>query len=226
MQLEEIIMADFTLYNYFRSSTSYRARVALGLKGVAFEYKAVNILKGEHHLPEYRKLNPLGGVPTLIHKGLVIPDSAAILEYLEEIIQHDPLLPKDSYTRARIRQFCEIINSGMHPLGNLKVQKYLGEKHGYDLAQKEEWFGIWAHEGLQALEITLKEFAGEYSFGNQVTLADVYLAPQILTCQRFKVSLEKYPTVARVNENCLKLEAFQKAHPFVQIDTPEEFRKK
>lgn len=217
-------MAEFILHNYFRSSTSYRARIALNFKGLPFEYKAVHLLKGEQLSPEYRKLNPIGGVPTLIHNGKIIPDSYAIIEYLEEIAPTPALLPKDAYLRARIRQVCEIINSTMHPMGNLRVLRYLEEKNNYNQNQKDEWVQHWGTLGLESLEETLKEFAGLYSFGDNVTMADLFIIPQVVTCQRFKIDTGKYKLLTQIFDNCQKLEAFSKAHPFRQPDTPEENR--
>lgn len=218
-------MASIILYNYFRSSTSYRVRLALHMKDLNFEYKPINLLKGEQHSAEYRKINSLGGVPTLIHEGKVIPESFAIIEYLDEVFPSPGLFPKDPYLKARIRQVCEVINSFMHPMGNLKTLQYMEKHHGYSQEQKDQWVQHWATQGLETLEATLKEFAGTYSFGDQVTMTDLFLIPQLLTCLRFKIDISKYPTLVRINENCQKLEAFQKAHPFKQIDTPEEFRK-
>lgn len=218
-------MSSLTLYNYFRSSTSYRARLALHIKGLEFEYKPISLLKGEQHSAEYRKINPLGGVPTLVHNGKTIPESFAIMEYLDEVFPTPALLPQDAYLRARVRQVCEVINSFMHPLGNLRTLQYLEKHNGYTQEQKEAWVQHWAAQGLETLETTLKEFSGTYSFGDQITMADLFLVPQLLTCTRFNVDISKYPTLIKINENCLKLEAFQKAHPFKQIDTPEEFRK-
>ncbi len=169
-------MAGMILYNYFRSSTSYRVRLAMHMKGLDFEYKPIALLKNEQHSEDYRKLNPLGGVPTLVHNGKVIPESFAIMEYLDEVFPEPALFPKDAYLRARNRQVCEVINSFMHPLGNLKVTQYLEKKMGYDQAKKEEWFQHWATEGLETLEKTLKEFAGTYSFGDQVTMADLFFS--------------------------------------------------
>lgn len=217
-------MAEFILHNYFRSSTSFRARIAMNLKGLSYEYKAVNLLKGEQQSPEYKKLNPIGGVPSLIHNGKIIPDSFAIIEYLEELYPNPALLPKDAYTRARIRQVCEIVNSSMHPMGNLRVLNYLEKAKGYNKEQKEEWFQEWAYRGLDALEKNLEQFAGTYSFGDQITMADVFLVPQVITCQRFKTDTEKYATITKVFNNCQKLEAFAKAHPFRQPDCPEEMK--
>lgn len=219
-------MASMVLYNYFRSSTSYRVRLALHYKGLQFEYKPINLLKGEQLSADYKKINPLGGVPTLVHDGKIIPESFAIMEYLDEVFPQKPLFPKDAYTKARIRQVCEVINSFMHPMANLKTLKYMEAKHGYDQSQKDEWAQHWVSQGLEVLETTLKEFSGTYSFGNEITMADLFLIPQLLTSQRYKVDISKYPTLVKINENCLKLESFQKAHPFVQIDTPEEFKKK
>ncbi|AHI04716.1 maleylacetoacetate isomerase / glutathione S-transferase [Bdellovibrio bacteriovorus W] len=218
-------MKSLLLYNYFRSSTSYRARIALHWKGLEFEYKPINLLKSEQRSEEYLNLNPLGGVPTLVHEGRVIPESFAIIEYLDEVFPQNKLLPQDPYLRARVRQFCEVINSSMHPMGNLKVLKHLETAHGYDQAQKDQWVGIWAQQGLKALEIIAQEFAGQYSFGNEVTMADAFLIPQLLTCQRFNIDLTPYPTLLKINDNCLALDAFKKAHPFIQIDTPEDLRK-
>lgn len=218
-------MASLILYNYFRSSTSYRVRLALHMKDLKFEYKPVNLLKGEQHSPEYRKINPLGGVPTLVHGSKVIPESFAIMEYLDEVFPSPSLFPQDPYLKARIRQVCEVINSFMHPMANLKTLQYMEKHHGYSQEQKEEWVQHWVTQGLETLETTLKEFAGTYSFGDQVTMADLFLVPQLLTCLRFKIDISKYPTLMKINDNCLKLEAFQKAHPFKQVDTPEEFRK-
>ena len=219
-------MASITLYNYFRSSTSYRVRIALYWKNLDFKYTPINLLKAEQRSESYLKINPVGGVPTLEQDGKFISESVAILEYLEECYPFNPLLPKDPYKRALIRQASEIINSFMHPLGNLKVTQYLEKKHGYNQEQKEEWFQHWAKQGLEALENLLKQHSGTYSFGNEVTLTDLHLIPQLLTCTRFKVDLAPYKTLNKINENCLKLEAFKKAHPFVQPDTPEELRVK
>lgn len=219
-------MSSLVLYNYFRSSTSYRVRLALHWKGLDFEYKPVNLLKSEQNSAEYKRINPLGGVPTLIHDGKIIPESFAIIEYLEEVFPRQPLLPDAPYRKARIRQFCEVINSFMHPMANLKTLKYMEAKHGYNQEQKDEWAQHWIKQGLEVLEATAKEFSGAYTFGDEVTMADIFLVPQLLTSQRYKVDISKYPTLLRINENCIALETFQKAHPYVQVDTPNEFKKK
>lgn len=220
-------MAQLKLYNYFRSSTSYRARIALHLKKLDFEYKPIHLLNngGEQHSAEYRALNPVGGVPTLIDGDQVISQSFAIIEYLDEaFLQTYQLLPKDPYLRAKVRQVCENINADIHPLQNLKVMQYLEKKHGYTQEQKEEWSQKWIHEGLSATEKILEKTAGTYAFGENVTAADLFIVPQLFSSERFKVDISKYSLLSRINANCAKLEAFQKAHPFKQVDTPAEMR--
>jgi maleylacetoacetate isomerase len=219
-------MSAITLYNYFRSSTSFRVRAALHIKGLDFEYKPVNLLKAEQHSAEYRAINPMGGVPTLVHDGKVIPDSTAIIEYIEEVFPGPSLFPKDAYLKARIREVCEIVNSSMHPYGNLKVLQHLGQTHGYTQEQKDQWVQKWTTQGLDALEQILGKYSGTYCFGDSITMADLYVYPQIITCQRFNVDLSKYSLLMRIFENLHKHPAFEKAHLSNQIDTPEEFRKK
>lgn len=219
-------MSSFVLYNYFRSSTSFRARVALNIKGIDFDYKAINLLKDEQHSADYKKLNPMAGIPTLVHDGKVIPDSAAILWYLEDIRPEPALQPKDAYLKARMRQICEIVNSSMHPYGNLKITKALIKDYGFSEEQKNEWFNRWIGQGLAALEKVLPEISGTYCVGDQVTMADIYLYPQIITCQRFNVDLTPYPTIMKIFANCDKNPHFVKAHFSRQIDTPEELRAK
>jgi len=218
-------MSQLKLYNYFRSSTSYRARIALHLKKLDFEYKPIHLLNngGEQHTAEYRALNPVGGVPTLVHDEKIISQSFAIIEYLDEAFpQSYQLLPQDSYLRAKVRQVCENINADIHPLQNLKLMQYLEKKHGYTQDQKDEWAQKWIHEGLAATEKILVATTKTYAFGDQVTAADLFIVPQIFSSLRFKVDMSKYPILSKINDNCLKLEAFQKAHPGKQIDTPSE----
>lgn len=218
-------MSDLTLYNYFRSSTSFRARIALHHKNLDFKYVPVHLLKKEQHSPEYRKISPLGEVPTLVHGGRAIAQSLAILEYLDEAFPSTPrLYPADLLARAQVRQFCENINSFIHPMGNLKVLQRLEALHGYDQDAKDAWVSYWTQQGFEALERTLEVHAGDYSFGNTVTAADVCLIPAVITAARFKTPLDAFPIARRIFDSCLKLPAFEKAHPGRQVDTPDEFR--
>lgn len=216
-------MASLILYNYFRSSTSYRARVALYHKNLDFEYRAVHLLNngGEQNGASYKDLNAMGEVPTLVHNGQSIAQSVAIIEYLEEVFPQNPLFPKDPFEKAQVRQFCETINSFMHPLGNLKVLQYLEQHHHYTQLQKEEWFAHWNYRGYSALEKTLEKTSGTFCFGDQISAADVFLIPQMFASLRFNVDLKTYPLCEKIYNNCKTVTAFQKAHPLNQPDSPK-----
>jgi maleylacetoacetate isomerase len=222
---EHSYMENITLYNYFRSSTSYRARIALHLKNLSFEYKPVHLLNngGEQNSEQYRTLNPMGGVPTLVHQGHAIAQSSAIIEYLDEAFpQTYQLLPKDPLTRAHIREFCQIINADTHAYGNLKTIAYLTKNLGAHDDQKSAWLNYWMHEGLSACEKIMEKTSKNFCFGDSATAADAFLVPAVTTAQRFDVDTKKYPHITRVFEYCIKQDAFMKAHPFRQIDTPAE----
>lgn len=220
-------MENITLYNYFRSSTSYRARIALNIKKLHYEYKPVHLINngGEQNAENYRKLNPMGGVPTLVHNGQVIAQSSAIIEYLDEAFpQTYQLLPREAYARAQVRQFCQIINADTHAYANLKTLQYLEKNYKITAEQKSAWLNYWMHEGLAACEKFLEKTAGKFCFKDQITAADVFLVPGVTTAQRFEIDTKKYPSITRVFENCLKEAAFIQAHPFRQIDTPAELK--
>ena len=220
-------MADsFTLYTYFRSSTAYRARIALNLKGLEYKAEPVHLLEGggQQHLPSYRALNPAGEVPTLVHQGKVLSQSFAIIEYLDELFPQPPLFPKDAYERARVRQICEHINCGIHPIANLKVQQYLTRELGSSEEQKNRWVQHWIQKGMIALEQLLESTAGRYAFGDEITAADLFVVPQVFSGNRFGVRSDAFPTIHRVSQEALKHEAFLKAHPHLQPDTPAELR--
>lgn len=220
-------MSDLILYNYFRSSTSYRVRIALEAKGLTYTYKPVHLLHdgGEQNTESYRRLNPAGGVPTLQHGDRVISQSFAILEYLDEAFPQTPaLMPADIFLRAKVRQFCEVINADIHPLQNLKVMQYLEKQAHFNAEQKAAWLNKWIINGLTAAEKTLESFAGRYCFGDTITAADAFLIPQLFSCKRFNVDITHFQLLSRINENCLQSEAFQKAHPYRQPDTPDDLR--
>jgi maleylacetoacetate isomerase len=214
------------LYNYFRSSTSYRIRIALHLKNLDFAYKAVHLLKdgGEQNKAEYRDINPLGGVPALQCDSLIVSESVAILEFLDEKFPMTlQLYPGSADDRAIIRQMVEIVNSGLHPFSNLRVLQYL-ESHGYNPEQKQEWIENWMQNGLTALEAMAKKFSGQFLYKNSITAADICLVPHLFTARRFNIGLEKYSTLLKIEESLLKIEAVIKSHPYRQADTPEDLR--
>jgi len=207
------------LYSYWRSSCSFRVRIALNLKGLKYEYKAVNLLKGEHFGAEFTKLNPIGYVPALVDEDIVVADSFAILMYLEEKYPQHPLLPRDLQRRAINYQAANIVSSSIQPLQNLAVLKYIEEKVNAD--EKNVWVKFHIEKGFAALEKLLKDYAGKYATGDEVFLADLFLAPQIHgAIKRFNIDMTQFPTLSRVYEAYNELPAFQDAMPEKQPDAP------
>ncbi len=220
-------MNKLILYNYFRSSTSFRVRIGLEIKKLSYEYQPVHLLSdgGQQNQPAYRKLNPMGGVPTLVHHDKVLSQSLVILQYLDDVFPDSyRLFPADHFARAKALQFCEMINADMHAFGNLKVLQYLETKHSYQQDEKDAWVNYWFTQGFKAIEKSLEVSAKEFCFGSQVSAADLLLVPMATTAERFKMKLEQFPNVNRIYKSCSARPEFMKAHPFRQIDTPAEMR--
>jgi len=206
------------LYTYFRSSCAYRVRIALALKQVDYEKRFVHLVKGEHTTEEYSKLNPMKSVPVFItSEGKPIAQSMAILEYIEEAYPQAPILPKDVYQRARVRQLANIINSDIAPVQNLRVLKQVQAVTGKEEA-KGEWAKHWIAHGLKALEAEVAHTAGKYCVGDEVTLADLCLVPQIYNAKRWGVDMSAFPTLVKINDNLQQLDAFVVAAPEAQPD--------
>jgi len=216
-------MAKPVLYSYFRSSASWRVRIALAYKGIEYDYKAVNLIKdgGQQLTEEYRELNPMRQVPTLVIDGVILAQSLPIIEYLEETRPDKKLLPQDPAKRAQARQIAEMINSGIQPIQNLAVLKLVGEWTG-DESKKATWAKHWITNGLQGVEKMLSRTAGRFCVGDEVTIADLCLIPQMYNATRFGVDLSPFPLINRVVDECGKLEAFQKAEASSQPDAPVE----
>jgi len=208
------------LYSYFRSSAAYRVRIALNLKGLAHATEFVHLIKdgGQHTKPEYRALNPQALLPTLEHDGKVITQSLAIIEYLDEIQPQPPLLPGDAGERAKIRAFALAIACDIHPLNNLRVLNYLKRPLGIDQAAADTWYRHWVETGLAACEALLPGDGSRFCFGDQPTLADACLIPQIYNARRFKADLSAIPRLVAIDEACSKLPAFAQAGPEAQPD--------
>jgi len=210
------------LYSYFRSSAAYRVRIALNLKGLAYETVPVHLTRGggEQLAPGYRKLNPQALVPALEDGGRVLTQSLAIIEYLDEIHPQVPLLPKDPAARARVRALALAVACDLHPLNNLRVLNYLTGPMGLGDDAKRTWYHHWIAEGLGALEASLATDpeTGRFCHGDAPGLADCCLVPQLANAYRFKCDVSPYPTLLRIEKNCQALQAFQRAAPDKQPD--------
>ena len=211
------------LHNYFRSSASFRVRIALNLKGLPFDYVSVHLAKGNHKLPEYAAKAADGLVPLLEIDGEALSQSMAIIEYLDETHANSPLLPKDALGKAKVRALAQSISCEIHPLNNLRVLKYLVKELKLDEATKNAWYVHWCVEGLQAFE---RQLAGDaayrakngqaksvYCYGSTPTMADCCLVPQIFNAQRFNVPFDGLPLTMAAFDACMKLPAFQHAQP-------------
>jgi maleylacetoacetate isomerase len=208
------------LYSYFRSSAAYRVRIALHLKGLAFDTIPVHLLRngGEQHSSHYRALNPSELVPTLVDEGLNLGQSVAILEYLEEAYPTPALLPSEHTQRAQIRSAVQTIACDIHPLNNLRVLQYLENTLHQDETARATWYCHWVTQGLQTLETLLAPVAGDFCFGDQPTLADCCLIPQMANARRFNTPLEAFPTLVSIDAHCRSLSAFAAASPEHQPD--------
>ncbi|SMF35606.1 maleylacetoacetate isomerase [Tistlia consotensis] len=208
------------LYGYFRSSASYRLRIALALKGLEYESHYVSLPKGEHRSPDYLKLNPQGLLPTLVDDGVAYGQSLAILEYLDESYPEPPFLPDDPSGRAQVRALAQIVACEIHPLNNLRVLKYLQGTWKFSDADRDSWYRHWIADGFQKFEATLAASgeAGRFCFGDHPGLADICLVPQVFNARRFDCPLDDYPTTMAVYERCMSLEAFETTQPKYQPD--------
>lgn len=210
-----------TLYGYFRSSAAYRVRIALNLKGLPYHQSPVNLVKGEQRDEDNLARNPQGLVPILkTDEGAQLTQSLAICEYLDECHPAPALLPSDPLERVRVRSLSQVVACEIHPLNNLKVLKYLVIELGVNDDTKLAWYRHWIHEGFGALEAMLTPEAGtgDFCHGDNPTLADICLVPQVFNAERFECDLSAYPTIRRIAERCNTLEAFRKAAPGEQPD--------
>jgi maleylacetoacetate isomerase/maleylpyruvate isomerase len=207
------------LYTYFRSSAAFRVRIALNLKGIAYEPQFVHLAKGEHLLPAYRAINPQGLLPVLQVDGALLAQSLAIIEYLEETHPRPALMPQDPLGRARVRGLSLIVACEIHPLNNPRVLKYVKSALGHSQEEVDAWYRHWIADGLAKLEAELgRQGTGRYCHGDAPSMADCCLVPQIFNARRFQCDLAPYPTVMRVFDACMHLDAFDRAQPGKQPD--------
>jgi maleylacetoacetate isomerase/maleylpyruvate isomerase len=207
------------LYTYFRSSAAFRVRIALNLKGLAYDAAFVHLARGEHRKPEYTAVNAQALLPLFEDAGRRLTQSLAIIEYLDESRPIPPLLPKEAFARARVRALSFIVACEIHPLNNLRVLQHLKRALGQNEEQVNAWYRHWIADGLAKLEAALGDGgAGRFSHGDTPTMADCCLVPQVFNAQRYQCDTTAYPTVMRVHEECMMLDAFQRAQPGKQPD--------
>jgi maleylacetoacetate isomerase len=211
------------LYSYWRSSACYRVRIALNLKGLPYEQAPVHLAKSEQHGAEFGSVNPQQLVPVLIDGERVIRQSQAIIEYLDESYDGEmKLLPATARARARVRALAQMIACDIHPLNNLRVMQYLESEFNAPKLERESWTKHWIEEGFKAIEALLADnhATGVYCEGDEPSLADVFLIPQVYNARRAAVDLAPFPIIRRIEENCLKVTAFERARPENQPDAP------
>ena len=211
------------LYTYYRSSSSYRVRIALNHKGLPFDSIPVHLVKdgGEQHAQEYLKMNPRAEVPYLLDESIGLSQSVSIFFYLDRAYIEKPLFPKAFPEFEKCLELVEIINSGIQPLQNLSVLQKLKRDFNISDDQKEAWCRHFIDKGLKAFDQKVSE-DGSYSMGDEVSSADMFLIPQLYSAKRFGLDLGAYKNLKRIDEACAKLEAFQKAHPDQQVDFPKK----
>jgi len=211
------------LYTYFRSSAAFRVRIALNLKGLAYEPVFVHLPKGEHRRPEYAAVDPQTLLPTLVDGERALSQSLAIIEYLEETRAEPRLLPADAPGRARVRSLSLLVACEIHPLNNLRTLQHLKRTLGQSEDQINAWYRHWIADGFGKLEADLNRDdsgggTGRFCHGDSPTMADCCLVPQVFNAKRYSADLGLYPTVMRIFDSCMKLEAFDRAQPSKQPD--------
>ena len=210
--------AELVLYDYWRSGAGYRVRIALNLKGVAYERRALDLRTGAHRDASYKALAPQGLVPALIYGERVLTQSMAILEWLEETYPRTKLLPRDPMDRAMVRSMALLVAADTHPLGNLRVLQQLRSEFGADEDQVNAWINRWIVDGFEALERLIERHGDGFAFGSAPTLADCCLVPQVFAAERFGVDLKPFPRIRAAHKAASALEAFEQAHPLLQSD--------
>ncbi len=210
------------LYGYYRSSASYRIRIILHTKGIDWDYRTVLLTKGEQSSEEFKAMNPMGLVPVLDTGQAVLAQSPAIAEFLEEQHPEPALLPPHPLGRARVREMMHTVGCEIQPLQNFSVLKHIKAAYSLDDDAVFDWCRKWIGRGFMALEALARERSadGQFSFGNSLTLADVWLIPQLYNARRFELDLTPYPTIVSIDEHCQTLDEFAAAHPSRQADAP------
>ncbi|XP_067336959.1 maleylacetoacetate isomerase isoform X2 [Channa argus] len=207
------------LHGYFRSSCSWRVRIAFALKGIEYDQVPVNLIRdgGQQLTEQYKELNPMQQVPAVEIDGVTLSQSLAVIQYIDETRPGPRLLPVDPIKRAQVRLISDLIASGIQPLQNLYVLQKIG-------AEKVQWAQHFIDRGFQALEPILRQTAGKYCVGDEISMADICLVPQVYNAERFKVDVSQYPLIKRLHQTLLEIDAFKMSHPSCQPDTPVDLR--
>ncbi|MEP6484133.1 MAG: maleylacetoacetate isomerase [Rudaea sp.] len=213
------------LYSYWRSSAAYRVRIALNLKGLSYELIPVSLINngGEHRTAEYAEINPQKKVPVLIDGERIIRQSMAIVEYIEEMYEGEHrLMPANARERARVRGLAQIVACDIHPLNNLGVMQYLEHEFSAPQVERDRWTRHWITEGFKSLEKLLESnpSTGQFCEGDEPTLADICLIPQVYNALRWSIDMNQFPLIRRINDECMKMDAFDRARPERQPDAP------
>jgi maleylpyruvate isomerase len=211
------------LYGFFRSSAAFRVRIALNLKKLDYEAVFIHLRRGDQTRPEFLGINPQGLVPALETDGQTLIQSLPIIEYLDEVYPEPPLLPRDAAGRARVRALADIVACDIHPLNNLRVLRYLTRSFEQQPGAIESWYNHWITAGFHAFESLVATDArtGAFCHGDTPGLADIALVPQMVNAERYRLDLAPYPTLTRIFETCMQLDAFAAAHPGKQPDCDE-----
>lgn len=214
------------LFNYFRSSASFRVRIALNLKGLDYKDIPINLLNGEQHHPDYQLINPQGLVPAIQIDDKILSQSLAIIEYLDEVYKEPPLLPVDPYQKAEVRAFALAIAAEIHPLNNVGVLQFLTNEFNISEEQKNNWYQHWITKGLSALETKLQKMnhQSDFCFGDSPTIADLCLVPQLFNARRFHCDVSSYKKLVKIDVHCQTHPAFIKAWPNNEINNKEKIQ--
>ena len=211
-----------TLYDYYRSSASFRVRIALNIKKISYEVQHIHLVEGEQQKNTYKELNPLGRVPTLVDGQTTLTQSLAIIDYLDKKYPTPRLMSENPAERAHMLSFALTIAADIHPLNNLAARKYLTERLGATENAGNLWYAYWILNGFTALEKVLQKSAGTFCFGSMLSIADICLIPQVYNAHRFGINLSEFPIINRINKHCLTLPEFQKATPEAVIEIYKE----
>ncbi|MBT6326690.1 MAG: maleylacetoacetate isomerase [Bdellovibrionales bacterium] len=216
------------LYNYFRSSCSWRVRIALALKNIDYEYKSIHLVKngGEQHLDTYKDINSISQVPTLVIDNKVFSQSIPIIEYLDELYPDTKILPSDKDIKFKSQEVANIVSTYIQPLQNLSTMQYLIKNFKISDQQKMDWSRNWIQKGFESIEVLLSKHSKKFTVSDQVTISDLLIVPQVYNAKRFNVDLTKFPLINKVTQELLQLDAFKVSHPHNQPDCPPELKGK